>query len=234
ADYTAPETLEIALRNVDKLMMISGSEVGQRVSQHANILSAAKKTNVKFIAYTSILNADKSKMMLATEHLATERMIQESGIQHAFLRNSWYIENYTGQLKNVIASGGIAGAAKNGNISAATRQDYAAAAVTVLLGGAKNNPTYELGGEAFTMQELAAVISRVSGKKVEYQDMPAGEYAQLLLSFGLPKPVAEMLSDSDVGISRGDLYTTSDDLKKLLGRSPTSLEETIKKALQGI
>lgn len=230
ADYKSEEALEKAFQGVNQVVMISGSEVGQRVQQHTNIVNAAKKARVKYIAYTSILKADTSKMLLAKEHLATEQLIQASGIPYSFLRNGWYIENYTEQLKGVLAHGAIAGSAKNGKISAATRADYAAAAVAAVKKSAPN-AIYELGGEAFTMSDLAAVVSRVSGKKVEYKDLPASEYAQMLMGFGVPQGFAEVLADSDVGITRGDLYTESTDLKNLIGRAPASLESAVKAAV---
>jgi len=230
ADYKSEEALEKAFHGVNQVVMISGSEVGQRVQQHTNIVNAAKKAHVKYIAYTSILKADTSKMLLAKEHLATEQLIKTSGIPYSFLRNGWYIENYTEQLKGALEHGAIAGSAKNGKISAATRADYAAAAVAAVK-KAVPNAIYELGGEAFTMSELAAVVSRLSGKKIEYKDLPASEYAQMLMGFGVPQGFAEVLADSDVGITRGDLYTESTDLKYLIGRSPASLESAVKAAV---
>ncbi|UYL08547.1 SDR family oxidoreductase [Bdellovibrio sp. SKB1291214] len=232
ADYGNSQALEKALQGADKLLLISGSEVGQRVSQHTNIVNAAQKAGVQFIAYTSILRANESKMELAKEHFATEKMIENSGITHAFLRNSWYIENYTEQFGNTLKSGVIGGAARDGKISAATRADYAEAAAKVILGDTSKDAIYELGGAAFTLTELAAVTSKVSGKNIEYKDMPAAEFSKLLTGFGLPSAFAEILADSDVGIARGDLFTDRDDLKKLLGRNPTSLEEAVKKAVQ--
>ncbi|MFM6929009.1 MAG: SDR family oxidoreductase [Bdellovibrio sp.] len=233
ADYKSEEALEKALTGVNQLVMISGSEVGQRVQQHTNIVNAAKKAHVKYIAYTSILKADTSKMLLAKEHLATEQLIQATGIPYSFLRNGWYIENYTEQLKGALEHGAIAGSAKNGKISAATRADYAAAAVAAVKKAAPH-AIYELGGEAFTMSELAAVVSRVSGKKVEYKDLPSSEYAQMLMGFGVPQGFAEVLADSDIGITRGDLYTESTDLRNLIGRAPASLESAVQAAVTKI
>ncbi|WP_413574892.1 SDR family oxidoreductase [Bdellovibrio sp. HCB290] len=232
ADYGNAESLVNALQGVEKLLFISGSEVGARIPQHTNIVNAAKKANVKFIAYTGILNSDSSKLLLAKEHQATEKMIKDSGITHAFLRNGWYIENYTERLESALQNGAIVGSAGDGKISAATRSDYAAAAAAVITGNTAENAIYELGGNAFTMPEFAAVVSKVSGKKIEYKNMPSGEYAKLLMSFGLPTPYAEALADSDVGISRGELYTNRDDLKKLIGRPLTTLESAVKKAVQ--
>lgn len=84
-----------------------------------------------FIAYTSILHADRSHLALAAEHLATEKALAASGIPHALLRNGWYLENYTAQLPGALAHG-FAGSAGDGRIAAAARADFAAAAAAVL------------------------------------------------------------------------------------------------------
>ncbi|WP_413584550.1 SDR family oxidoreductase [Bdellovibrio sp. HCB274] len=232
ADYGNAESLIKAFQGIEKLLFISGSEVGARVPQHTNIMSAAKKANIKFIAYTSILNIENSTLLLAKEHQFTEKLIRDSGIPHAFLRNGWYIENYSERLESALQTGAIVGSAGNGKLSAATRADYAAAAAIVITSKTNGNSVYELGGDAFTMSEFAAVVSKVSGKKIEYKNMPPGEYTKLLMSFGLPAVFAEALADSDAGISRGELYTDRDDLKKLIGRPLTTLEAAIKKSLQ--
>lgn len=229
ANYNSPETLEKALMGVKKLLLISGNELGQRTTQHTNVINAAKQAQIKLVAYTSILKADTSKMILAKEHLATEKVLQASGLPYVILRNSWYVENYTDQLQNILKSGMIAGSAQNGKVSAAPRADYAAAAVAILLGKGKINSIYELAGTAFTLAELAAALTKVSGKKVEYKDMPVPDYQKLLLSFGMPAPVAEMLADSDAGIARGDLYSDNGTLSELIGRPVTDLQTVLKK-----
>lgn len=231
ANYSSAESLDKALKNIDKLLLISGNELGQRLAQHTNVINAAKRANVKLLAYTSILKADTSKMILAVEHLGTEKTLQASGIPYVILRNGWYIENYTDHLQNTLAHGVIAGSAQNGKVSAAARADYAAAAVAALLGKAKTNSIYELAGSPFTLAELAATMTKTSGTKVEYKDMPAPDYEKMLLSFGLPAPVAQMLADSDLGIVRGELYSESDDLKNLIGRPANTVESVLKTLL---
>ncbi len=94
ADYANEAALTTALQGVDKLLLISSSEVGQRTAQHRNVIQAAIAAKVKFIAYTSLLHADKSPLALADEHIETEKMLAESGIPHTLLRNGWYTENY--------------------------------------------------------------------------------------------------------------------------------------------
>ena len=233
ADYDRPETLEAAFRGATKLLLISGSEVGQRARQHANAVEAARKAGVQLLVYTSLLHADTSGISLAPEHLATEQAIRASGLPFVFLRNGWYLENYTENLAPALQHGALLGAAQGGRIAAASRADLAAAAVAVLTGSGHAGKVYELAGDApFTMAELAAEVARQAGKPVAYRDLPPDTYTTTLQGFGLPAPVAQMLASADQGIARGELDDRSGDLRRLLGRPTTSLAQAVSAALQ--
>jgi NAD(P)H dehydrogenase (quinone) len=230
-DYADAASVAAALKGATKVLLISGSEVGQRVQQHRTVIEAAKAEGVELVAYTSIANADTTGMKLAAEHQATEAVLQESGVPFVLLRNGWYLENYTDQLPGTLAQGAIAGSAGEGRVSAASRADYAHAAAAVLVADGQAGRIYELGGdEPFTMAELAAEISATAGKHISYQDLPAQEYAGMLAGFGVPEAFAEILADSDLGIARGDLLVSSGDLRKLIGRPATSLAEAVRSA----
>ncbi|MDQ0870672.1 NAD(P)H dehydrogenase (quinone) [Arthrobacter sp. V1I9] len=230
-DYADAASVAAALKGATKVLLISGSEVGQRVQQHRTVIEAAKAEGVELVAYTSIANADTTGMKLAAEHQATEAILQESGVPFVLLRNGWYLENYTDQLPGTLAQGAIAGSAGEGRVSAASRADYAHAAAAVLVANGQAGQIYELGGdEPFTMAELAAEISAAAGKNISYQDLPAQEYAGMLAGFGVPEAFAEILADSDLGIARGDLLVSSGDLRKLIGRPATSLAEAVRSA----
>ncbi|CAN7486363.1 SDR family oxidoreductase [Terrabacter sp. LjRoot27] len=235
ADYTDPASLDAAFVGVDRLLLVSGSEVGQRVAQHANVIDAARRAGVGFVAYTSITRADTSDLALAAEHRATEELLVASGLPHALLRNSWYLENYTGQLPTVLEHGAVLGAAGEGRVSAATRADYADAAAVVLAGEdgrGHEGAVYELGGdEAFTLGELAETVGRVAGRDVAYRDLSVADYTAALVAAGLPEGYAGVLADSDRGIAEGALFTGSGDLSRLIGRPTTGLEDALRAAL---
>ena len=131
ADFADPSSLDTAFDGADKVLLVSTTDVGQRAIQHGNAIVAAAAAGVRLIAYTSIPYADTSSLVLAQEHLATERLLADSGVPFVLLRNGWYIENYTHQI-DLYAEHGIAGAAGAGRVSAATRADYAEAAAAVL------------------------------------------------------------------------------------------------------
>ena len=232
ADYADPTSLDAAFAGIDRLLLVSSSEVGQRVAQHANVIDAAKRAGVGFVAYTSITRAATSDLALAAEHRATEELLAASGLPHALLRNSWYIENYTGQLPTVQEHGAVLGAAGDGRVSAATRADYAAAAAAVLAGDGHDGSVYELGAdEAFSLAEYAAAVSRVTGREVAYRDLSVEDYTSALVTAGLPEPYAAVLADSDRGIAAGALFTDTGDLSRLAGRPTTGVEDAVRAAL---
>ncbi|MDR6640226.1 SDR family oxidoreductase [Paenarthrobacter nitroguajacolicus] len=234
-DYDDATSVAEALKGASKVLLISGSAVGQRVEQHRTVIEAAKAEGVELLAYTSIANADTTGMKLASEHQVTEAILKESGVPFVLLRNGWYLENYTEQLPGTLAQGALAGSAGEGRVSGASRADYAHAAAAVLVAGDQAGKVYELGGdEAFTMDELAAEISAASGKTVVYNDLPADQYAGLLTSVGVPEAFAEVLADSDLGIARGDLLVTGGDLRKLIGRPSTPLSEAVRSAAASV
>lgn len=231
-DYTQPEALVASLKGIDKLLLISGNEIGQRLPQHKAVIEAAKQAGVKQITYTSILHADSSPLGLAGEHLGTEVAIKESGLTYTILRNGWYTENYTGSAKGAVGAGAFIGNAGDGKIASAARVDYAEAAAVVLAGEGHENKTYELSGdEAYTLTELAAEISSQTGKNIPYNNLTEAQYAGILKSFGLPDGLAEMLADSDTGASKGGLFDDSHVLSELIGRPTTPLAEVLADAL---
>ncbi|OLY67042.1 NAD(P)-dependent oxidoreductase [Citrobacter braakii] len=229
ANYSDEAAFTTALQGIDKLLLISSSEVGQRAPQHRNVINAAKAAHVKFIAYTSLLHADRSPLGLADEHVATEKMLAESGIAYALLRNGWYTENYLASAPAALEHGVFIGAAGEGKIASATRADYAAAAARVISEDGHAGKIYELAGDAgWTLSQLAAELAKQSGKKVVYQNLSEADFAAALKGVGLPAGLADMLADSDVGASKGGLFDDSHTLSKLIGRPTTSLADSVK------
>lgn len=231
-DYNDASTLATALTGVDRLLLISSSEIGQRERQHLAVIEAAKNADVNFIAYTSVLHADESTLSLAAEHRATEVAIQESGVPYALLRNGWYLENYTMSAGMEIAHGAVIGSTGDARISAASRADYAAAAAKVLLNGTVGGQIYELAGdESFTLADYAATLAKISGKPVVYHYLPEAAFSSALQDIGLPATVASMVADSSANAASGALFDDKKALSALIGRPTTTLSAAVEAAL---
>lgn len=230
-DYDQTDTLVDALEGVDRLLLISGTALGERPRQHGNVIDAARQAGVSYIVYTSILDADNTPIKLGAEHKATEMALADSGIDYDLCRMGWYSENYTASLAPQIDTGIITGAQGKGRISSASREDLAAGCAAVLLTG-KGGETYNLAGdEHWTMEDFAAEVSRQTGKDVRYQDMSEEDYAKSLVGVGLPDAIAAMVANSSHATSKDALHDDSRTLSRLTGRPTTPISETISKAL---
>ena len=234
ADYLRPETLATALAGVDKLLLISSTEVAGRLPLHRAVIDAARHAGVSLLAYTSMLHADTSPAKLAIEHWQTEEAIAASDLTAIILRNGWYAENHLMALPAVLEHGAFVGAAKAGRFSSAARKDYAEAAVAALTTDGHAGKTYELAADhAYTLTELAAEVSRQSGKAVVYNDLAEDAYASVLTGIGLPANLAALLADADVAASHGALFDDGGALARLIGHPTTSLESLVATALRG-
>jgi NAD(P)H dehydrogenase (quinone) len=234
-DYDQPETFAGVFRPEDRVLLISGSDVGRRVPQHAVVIGAAKAAGVAQLAYTGIFGGPEADFLLASEHRGTEQLILDSGLPYTFLRNNWYSEGpaYTGDLAGIVERGAITTSVRpGGRVATASRADYAAAAAVVLSGDGHLNKAYELSGDvAWTMEEFAEEVSRQTGKKIVHNALSPAEHKALLTGAGLPEAFAEILVDVDDAISRGKLAGTPGDLSRLIGRPTTTIADSIAAAL---
>jgi NAD(P)H dehydrogenase (quinone) len=228
-DYSRPDTLPAALDGVRRLLLVSGNEVGRRVAQHTAVIEAARAVGVERILYTSILRADTTANPIAPDHRATEAVLRGSGVPSTVLRNGWYTENHTDQLAQYLERGEVLGAAGTGRVSAATRQDFAAAAAEALRDDADDDGdvVLELGGPSFSFGELAATVSEVTGQRVGYRALSTEDFAAELQGAGLDAGTAGFVAALDESVARGELETDSDDLARLLGRPATTLREAL-------
>jgi NAD(P)H dehydrogenase (quinone) len=232
ADYNQPASWDAALQGAEKVLLISSSEIGQRVQQHRAVIDAAQRVGVKLLAYTSVLHADTSVLGLADEHRETEAAIKASGVPFTLLRNGWYTENYAMGIGAALSLGAVYGCGSDGRISSASRADYAEAAAVVLTSDQQAGKVYELAGDAsYTLSEFATEISQESGKSIPYINLPEAEYKKALLGAGLPESLAELLANSDAGVSKGALFDNGQQLSGLIGRPTSPWQEAVRDVL---
>lgn len=234
-DFDRPETLDTAFKGIDRLLIISADGDNEtRIHQHTNAVAAAERAGVKFIAYTSIANAQESKNMLAPTHKTTEEAILKTGIPYSFLRNNWYLENESSSIQGVLAGAPWVTSAGTGKVGWALQQDYAAAAAAVLAGNGHENTIYELSGKLFTQEEFASALGAVLGKEVPVQQVDDASYAEIMKGAGVPEFLIPFLVGIQKDIREGTLEIESSDFEKLLGRPAAPLSEGLSQIVQSI
>jgi NAD(P)H dehydrogenase (quinone) len=228
-DLNDPTTLQIPLKGVDEVLLISGSEVGRRVLQHKAAIEAAAAAGVRRVVYTSAPKATTTTLVLAPEHKVTEELLAESGLATTILRNGWYTENYVQDFERARATGTIANSVGSGRIAGAARADYAEAAAVVLTTDAHDGAVYELSGDvAWSFDDFAATASRVLGTEVTYQEITPEQQREGLTAAGVPAEFVEMLIALDANAREGLLAETNGDLSRLIDRPTTPLEDTLR------
>ncbi|AMB59665.1 NmrA family NAD(P)-binding protein [Microterricola viridarii] len=226
ADYSDRVAFERAFAGAEAVLLISGSEVGQRVAQHRTVVEAAQAAGVARLVYTSAPRATSSALILAPEHKATEELIAASGIPATILRNGWYTENYAGALGQAATSGEIVASVGDGRVASASRADYADAAAVVLADASHVGQIYELSGDvAWTHADLAAVATELLARPVTYRNLSPEQHLAALADAGLDAGTAGFVVALDGNIRDGLLAETSGDLARLIGRPTTPLQE---------
>lgn len=231
-DYSEPASIAAALDGVDRVLLVSGSEFGERAAQHQNVIDAAKAAGVAKLVYTSAPQAATSDFVLAPEHRATEEAIAASGIPAVIARDNWYTENYAADVSRAADTGVIAASVADGKVASATRADLAEGLAVLLTSDDHVGQVLELAGEtAWSYDELAAAASEVLGREVRYQQLTTEEHVAALESGGLDAGTAGFVAGIDDGIRRGVLDVPNDALARLIGRPTTSLVDGLRAAL---
>lgn len=235
ADYDDPAGLRAAFTGADKVLFISGAGVPERTDQHLRVVEAIKQVGVGQLAYTSVLRADTSKLLVAPDHKITEQAIRDAGLPFTFLRNGWYTENFAPRIAAAVHNGTFAGnATPAATLSSATRIDYADAAVAALTGEGHLDQVYELAGDVvWSYPDLAAELTRQTGQQVDYQQFSPQEHERLLVESGLPAGYAAFTVRTDQDITEGELADVSGDLSRLIGRPTTPLADAVAAILKG-
>lgn len=234
-DFDHPETLDSAFAGIDRLLIISADGDNEtRIRQHSNAVAAAERAGVKFIAYTSLVNAQESKNLFAPTHKATEEEILKTGIPYCFLRNNWYLENEIPGIQGVLAGAPWVTSAEDGKVGWALQQDYAEACAAVLSSEGHENTIYELSGKLLTQEELTSVLGSILGKEVQVQQVDDVAYAEIMKGAGLPDFLIPLLVEIQKSIRVGSLAVESNDFEKLIGRPATNISEALTQIVNGI
>jgi len=230
-DYTNYDSLVNAMKGVETLLLVSSSTMGDRYAQHANAIKAAKVNGVKHIVYTSVLKASPNSIFSAgIDHYKTEEEIKNSGMNYTIMRNTYYADFLPNIIGNAVESGAIYYSAGNGKVNFALRNEMAEANAVVLSDpSAHQNKIYEItSGSVYNFDEIASMLSEITGKQIKYVDIPVEALKENITKFGMPKEVADLMGSIAESMKAGEFDFVDPTLEKLIGRKPTDLKDFLK------
>jgi NAD(P)H dehydrogenase (quinone) len=238
-NYDDYQSLVKAFQGIDKLLLISASELINRSAQHINAINAAKEAGVKHIVYTSFIrqkdDPNSALWFIAKDHVETEKHLVQTGIPYTLFKNGFYMDMVTDFIgTNVLETQTIFLPAGKGKVNFALRNEIAEALANVLTTEGHGNKSYNIGGETtVSFREIADCLTEISGKKISYISPDVETYKQELSKHNMPEQAVNMVAAFAVAFSENAMDVPSKDLNNLLGRNATDvktfLSETFKK-----
>ncbi|PHN05416.1 SDR family oxidoreductase [Flavilitoribacter nigricans] len=228
-NYDDPASLVAAMEGMEKLLLVSGSDVGNRLDQHKRAIDAAKAAGVKHVVYTSFTRKNETDSnplgILGASHIETDRYLQASGLNYTIMLNSLYADVLPMFLGEQVLENGVFYPAGDGQVAFVTRDDMAEAAAAVLTTAGHENKAYKIvHTENYTFQDVADYLSEITGKTVPYLKPDIEVYREALTNAGVPAEYIGMFVAFGEAIQQGEFASNGSDLESLLGRKPTDLK----------
>jgi NAD(P)H dehydrogenase (quinone) len=227
-DFDDPASLDEAFAGVDRVLVISASDIGRRIPQHVAAIEAAKKAGARHVLYTSITNPSaENPAFVVDDHRGTEEALRASGLQWTMLRNAMYGEFRIPGLQEAAQSGRLVHNHGDGGTAYVSRLDCAAVAAAVLAGEGHEGKAYDITGPSLvTGADLAAIASELGGREVEAIAVDDDTFvAGLVEHAGLPEPLARGLASFGQAIREGYLSQVSTVVEDLTGQTPRSVRD---------
>lgn len=238
-DYDDYNALVAAFRGVDKVLLVSSSDVVNRDKQQENAVNAAKEAGVRHILYTSFKSNNETESspiaFVSKSHLATEKQIKESGMVYTIFKNNLYLDILPMFFGEKVVETGIFLPARETKAAYASRNDMAEAAANVLMGKGHENKIYNISNtENTSLIEAAQYLSEIVGKPINYTSPSTEVYFETMTQAGVPVEYIGFFAGFAEAIKQGEFVTENTDLESLLGRKPTSLKEYLTKIYSGV
>jgi len=229
ADFDRPETLQAAFRGVERLLLVSTDSLHApevRIRQHRAAIQAAAGAGVEHVVYTSLPNAHPTEgPSIPDDHFWTEVALFESGLNWTILRNNLYAEVILRFAHFALKTGKLVSATQSRGRSYVTREDCARTAAAALL-NSTGKAIYDVTGPAsVTHEQVASVLSRLSGKSIQHVNVTPDEVEKGLVAAGIPQFAARSVRELDEETSRGYHAIVTTTVTNLTGRVPLSVED---------
>ena len=223
-DYNQPQTLQAALKGVEKVFLVGPPTANLPVLERKAI-DEIKRSGVRHVVKLSAMGGRDA--IFLRQHADSEDYIKSSGVAYTFLRPNGFMQNFvTYNGATINSQNAFYGSQGEGKVSHIDLRDIAAVAVKTLTEHGHEGKAYTLTGpEALSNPRVAEILSEDTGREIKYVDLTAEQFKQALLGAGLPEWSANALVDLQQFYRRGSASAVTRDVEQLLGRKPISFEQ---------
>ena len=225
-DFGNPQTFDAALKDADKVFLLSPPSP-QMGEQHGKFVQSAKQAGVQHIVRLSILPADpNSPVAMGRWHGEADQHVIDSGLSYTLLRPAYFMQNQLMSAGTIASQGAIYGMLGDGKVGHIDTRDVAEVAATVLTGEGHDGNIYPLTGpESLSMTEVAGRLSAALGKEVKYVNVAPDQVKAAIIGMGAPAFMADGLLELYMMISQGMADMVVGTFKAITGHNPRGFGE---------
>jgi uncharacterized protein YbjT (DUF2867 family) len=234
-DYNKPESLTAALKDADKLFLLTHDS--SKSAEHAsNLVAEAKKSGIRHIVKQSVMGADlQADVGTMRLHRLAEKVIEESGIPFTFLRPNEFMQNFVNfHSPSIKSNNAFYLPAQDAKVSIVDVRDIAAVAVKALTDDdgnddKHNNKTYLITGpEALSYHQAAEILSKATGKKISYVNVSDEEARGAMKEMGIDDWTINTISELYDYFRKGYASQVSSAVEEVTGKKPISFSQFAK------
>lgn len=222
-DFEDASTFAAAFAGVDRLFLMRPPHISDP-KVIAPSIEAAKAAGVKQIVFLSLQGAESNSIV---PHAKIEKLLLTCGVPYTFLRPSFFMQNLTGQHRDEIRQRNeIFVPAGHGRTSFIDVRDIAAVAALTLTEDGHENKAYTLtGSEALTYDEVAQILTEVTGRPVRYANPNLVRFVLQKRREGLAWGFVIVMAGIYLTAALGRADGRTDEVPRLLGRAPITVRQ---------
>ncbi len=228
-DMVDADTYLRAMRGIKAVYHICPNMHPSEIEIGRLAINAACEFDLDHFVYHSVLHPQTEKMPHHWQKMRVEELLFESGLKFTILQPAPYMQNILAGIKTILNHGLYRVPYHlETRLSMLDLEDLGEIAATVMTEPGHMGAVYEIAGIAgLTQAEVAAIIGDTLGQRVVVEEIPIDNWRREAKESGMGPYQLETLAKMFDYYANYGLCGSSNVLRWLLGREPTSLSSFI-------